>query len=337
MSLALLIMIFCILGVIFVNGWTDAPNAIATVVGTRSLSPRAAVLMAAICNLLGAAAVWIMGAKVAFTIQSIADFGQGKSAGAALAAALLSIILWAVLAWRFGIPTSESHALAAGLTGAALAVSGAQAVNPAALGKVAAGLFVSAGMGFLLGMFATRLLERVCRPLPRRGTGIFFKAGQIAAGAMTAFFHGAQDGQKFMGVCVLGLLLARGESPVAPVAAPAGVVLVCALVMGLGTSAGGGRIIKAVGMEMTPLQRSQGFAADLAASLCLLLSTLWGLPVSTTHTKTAAVMGAGAARRMRAVNWRIAGEMAAAWIITFPACGILGYFLSKLFLLLFGR
>lgn len=335
MSLALLVMIFCVLGVIFVNGWTDAPNAIATVVGTRALRPGAAVAMAAVCNLLGAAAVTAMGAKVAFTIESIAHFGSGKTALAALAAALLSIIVWAVLAWRLGIPTSESHALVAGLTGAAMAVSSLDAVNTGAWGMVLLGLAVSTLLGFGLGFAAVRLVERICRTLPRRPAGRFFSAAQIAAGAATAFLHGAQDGQKFMGVCMLGLLLVKGQAPDPDTAVPAGVVAVCALVMALGTSAGGGRIIKAVGMDMVRLEKHQGFAADLAASACLLLCTLAGAPVSTTHTKTAAVLGVGAARRASLVNWRMAGEMAAAWVFTFPACGLMGYFLSKLLLLLF--
>ena len=335
MSPALPFILLCVLGVVFVNGWTDAPNAIATVVGARSMGPRAAVAMAAGCNLLGAAAVWVMGARVAATIQTIADFGRGRPALAALAAALLSIILWAVAAWRFGIPTSESHALVAALTGAAMAVSSLDAVNPAAWGRVLAGLLVSTGMGFLLGLASARLVEGLCRPLPRRAAGRFFRAAQIAAGGAAALLHGAQDGQKFTGVCILGLLLAEGKDPAAALPPPAWMVLLCALVMSLGTSAGGGRIIKAVGMDMVRLQRHQGFAADLAASLCLLLSTLWGLPVSTTHTKTAAVMGVGAARRLRAVNWRVAGGMGATWIITFPACGMLGYLLSKLFLVIF--
>jgi PiT family inorganic phosphate transporter len=167
----------------------------------------------------------------------------------------------------------------------------------------------------------------------------------MIASGMMAFLHGAQDGQKFMGIFLLGIYYygvtepdsifsvtraADGSFPVPP-----WLIVACSLVMGIGTSVGGYRIIKAVGMDMVKLQKYQGFASDLAASFCLLLSTLTGVPVSTTHTKTTAIMGVGASKRLSAVNWTVARDMILAWVLTFPGCGLISYLMAKLFLRLF--
>ena len=322
------------LGVIFVNGWTDAPNAIATCVTTRCLTPRAAVWMAAACNLLGVLVMTRVNAGVAKTIYEIADFGTDNAAArVALCAAMSAIVFWAVAAWRFGIPTSESHALVAGVTGAALALgSGLGAIRFAAWRRVLWGLLLSAALGFASGYAAVRAVTAAFRNMPRDRTQTLFRVLQIFGGAAMAFMHGAQDGQKFIGIFLLGITLSGGGSPTR---VPLWLMTLCAAVMGIGTSIGGGRIIKSVGQDMVRLERYEGFSADLAGAACLFLSTATGLPVSTTHTKTTAIMGVGAARRLRGVNWRVARDMTLAWVLTFPGCGAVGFLTAKLFIRLF--
>ena len=324
------------LGVILVNGWTDAPNAIATCVSTRSMPAKQAIVMAAVFNFIGVLVMTMLNSRVAMTIYNMVDFGGNTNeATVALCAALFAIVVWATAAWAFGIPTSESHALIAGLSGAAIALHGSlSGINFSEWVKVIYGLLFSSILGFVLGFVFTRFIEVVfCRMERSRSTG-FFKNAQIAGGAGMAFMHGAQDGQKFISVFLLGIFLVRGEN-VTEFAIPIWLMILCSLVMGLGTSIGGYRIIKSVGMDMVKLQPYQGFAADGAATLCLLVSSLTGIPVSTTHTKTTAIMGVGAAKRLSAVNWRIVGDMALAWILTFPGCGLLGYAMAKLFMYFF--
>ena len=326
-----------VLGVILVNGWTDAPNAIATCVSTKSMSPRAAILMAAAFNFLGVFFMTMVNASVAATIYKMVDFG-GESGDAlvALCAALFAIVVWAVAAWWFGIPTSESHALIAGITGAAIALhNGLGGVNGGEWIKVVYGLGLSTVLGFGMGWIVVKAIELICRGMDRRRTQGFFKGGQIAGGAAMAFMHGAQDGQKFMGVFMLGVFLANGQANVNNFQIPLWLMILCSAVMGLGTSIGGYRIIKSVGMDMVKLEKYQGFAADLAAAFCLLLSSLTGIPVSTTHTKTTAIMGVGAARRLSSVNWGVVKEMVLTWILTFPGCGLIGFLMAKLFMWLF--
>lgn len=332
-QVAFIISIVLVLGVVFVNGWTDAPNAIGTAVATRVLPPRFAIVMAMVFNFLGVLLMTLVSAEVAETITQMVDFGpdQGEAL-IALMAAMFSIVVWAVAAWWFGIPTSESHALIAGLTGAALAMGGLDAVHMDQWSKVLLGLGISSVLGFGGGYFIARALEIVGRRFPRSKTRGLFVKGQAGSAALMAFLHGAQDGQKFMGVFMLALFLnghalrnASGSFDI-----PIWVMLLCSVVMGLGTLLGGQRIIKTVGMDMVKLQTYQGFASDLAAGLCLLFSTLFGIPVSTTHTKTTAIMGVGASHRLKSVNWKIAFEMIYAWILTFPGCGLIGYLMAKL-------
>ena len=333
----LAITVLLVLGVILVNGWTDAPNAIATCVSTKSMSPRAAILMAAVFNFLGVFFMTMVNASVAATIYKMVDFG-GDSGDAlvALCAALFAIVVWAVAAWWFGIPTSESHALIAGITGAAIALhNGLGGVNGGEWIKVVYGLGLSTVLGFGIGWIVVKAIELICKGMDRRRTQGFFKGGQIAGGAAMAFMHGAQDGQKFMGVFMLGVFLANGQANVNNFQIPIWLMILCSAVMGLGTSIGGYRIIKSVGMDMVKLEKYQGFAADLAAAFCLLLSSLTGIPVSTTHTKTTAIMGVGAARRLSSVNWGVVKEMVMTWILTFPGCGLIGFLMAKLFMWLF--
>ena len=325
------------LGVILVNGWTDAPNAIATCVSTRSMRPKAAILMAAVFNFLGVFVMTLFNATVATTIYKMVDFGTNTvEATQGLCAALFAIVIWAVLAWVFGIPTSESHALIAGLSGAAIAMHNSLAgINGAEWLKVIYGLLLSTVLGFGAGYGVTKLTEKICRRMDRLKTVRFFKGAQVAGGAAMAFMHGAQDGQKFMGVFLLGIFLSSGQGGVTEFQIPIWLMVLCSAVMALGTSVGGYRIIKSVGMDMVKLHTYQGFAADLGAASCLLLASLTGIPVSTTHTKTTAIMGVGASKRISAVNWKIVREMVLAWVLTFPGCGLLGYAMVKVFNLIF--
>ena len=334
---ALFITVILTLGVIMVNGWTDAPNAIATCVSTRSMHPKRAILMAAIFNFLGVLVMTKINATVAQTIANMVDFGgDSKNSLVALCAALFAIVVWATAAWAFGIPTSESHALIAGISGAAIALQGGlNGINGAEWIKVVYGLFMSTLLGFGLGFVVVRLIGFLCKKMDRRKTRVFFQKSQIAGGAAMAFMHGAQDGQKFMGVFMLGIFLANGNSDVTNFVIPVWLMILCSAVMALGTSIGGYRIIKTVGMGMVKLDPYQGFAADAAAAGSLLVSSIWGVPVSTTHTKTTAIMGVGSAKRVSSVNWSIVKEMVVAWVLTFPGCGLVGYLMAMLFMRIF--
>lgn len=336
-SPVLAITVALVLGVVLVNGWTDAPNAIATCVSTQSLSPKAAILMAAVFNFLGVFVMTMVNASVAATIYKMVDFGgDSKEALVALCASLFAIVVWATAAWWFGIPTSESHALIAGISGAAIALHGGlEGINGAEWIKVVYGLGLSTVLGFAFGWCAVKIIEWICKGMDRRKTLGFFKNGQVAGGAAMAFMHGAQDGQKFMGVFMLGIFLANGQADVNDFQIPIWLMILCSAVMALGTSIGGYRIIKAVGMDMVKLEKYQGFAADLAGAGCLLLSSVTGIPVSTTHTKTVAIMGVGAARRLSNVNWGVVKEMVLTWVLTFPGCGLIGFLMAKLFMWLF--
>ena len=325
------------LGVILVNGWTDAPNAIATCVSTRAIEVRKAIIMAAIFNFLGVLVMTAINASVAMTIYNMVDFGgDAHMSLIALCAAMAAIVIWATAAWYFGIPTSESHALIAGISGAAVAIQNSfSGINGAEWVKVIYGIFLSTLLGFVLGFLASKLTVLLFRNQNRMKSERFFSGAQIAGGAAMAFMHGAQDGQKFMAIFLLGAAFASGQSDTSTFVVPIWLMVLCSGVMGLGTSIGGYRIIKSVGMDMVKLKPYQGFAADLSATLCLLLSSLTGIPVSTTHTKTTAIMGVGAARRMSNVNWGVVKELVMTWVCTFPGCGLLGFAMAKLFLIMF--
>lgn len=330
----LLITFTLTLGVVFVNGWTDAPNAIATCVATRCISPKKAVILSALFNFIGVVTVTSVNAGVAFTVKNTVNLnGNSNESFIALTAALFSIILWAVAAWRFGIPTSESHALLAGLSGAAVALqNGFSGINPKEWSTVIFGLILSTVLGFFLGFSITKAVRLFFSPFHRRKTNVFFKISQIFGGCAMSFMHGAQDGQKFLGVMLLCVFLANGGSSDINTAPPLWMMLICSAVISVGTACGGYKIIKAVGMDMVRLERYQGFSADAAGAVCLLLSSAFGLPVSTTHTKTTALMGAGAAKRLSSVNIAVVKEMGIAWILTFPCCAFMGFFVTKLLL-----
>lgn len=324
------------LGVIFVNGWTDAPNAIATCVTTRCMRVRPAIIMSAICNFFGVLIMTHINASVASTISNMVDFGGDTTmALVALCAALFSIVVYSVGASIFGIPTSESHSLIAGLTGAAIALGGAGGVNMNEWVKVIYGLVMSLLFGFAIGWATAKVVTLVCAGLDRRRTDTFFKYAQIFGAATMSFMHGAQDGQKFIGVLFLGVAFASGQPDVAGAVIPVWLMVLCSATMGLGTSVGGEKIIKSVGMDMVKLEKYQGFSADLSSSICLLVMTVLGIPVSTTHTKTSAIMGVGAVRRLSAINFGVVKDMMLTWIFTFPGCGVISYAMAKLFMFLF--
>ena len=333
----LLVSTVLVLGVILVNGWTDAPNAIATCVSTKAISVRKAIVMAAVFNFLGVLVMTSINASVAFTIYNMVDFGgDSKQALIALCAAMAAIVIWATAAWYLGIPTSESHALIAGITGAAVAIQNDfSGINGSEWIKVLYGIFLSTVLGFAFGFVAAKLTAWLFRNQNRLQSEKFFSGAQVAGGAAMAFMHGAQDGQKFMAIFLLGAAMANGQADMTGFVVPLWLMVLCSVVMGLGTSIGGYRIIKSVGMDMVKLKPYQGFAADFSATACLLLSSCAGIPVSTTHTKTTSIMGVGAARRFSNVNWSIVKELILTWVFTFPGCGLLGYGMAKLFLRIF--
>lgn len=325
------------LGVIFVNGWTDAPNAIATCVTTRCMRVRPAIIMSAVLNFLGVLVMTRLNASVASTISNMVDFGSDTHAALiALCAALFSIVVYSVAASVFGIPTSESHSLIAGLTGAAIAIQGGLAgVNGQEWVKVIYGLVMSLLFGFVIGWLCCKLVTIVFAAADRRRADGFFRYAQIVAAAAMSFMHGAQDGQKFIGVLFLGVAFCNGQTGVEGAVIPVWLMVLCSLTMGIGTSVGGEPIIKSVGMDMVKLEKYQGFAADLASSVCLLVMTELGIPVSTTHTKTSAIMGVGAVRRLSAINFGVVRDMMLTWVFTFPGCGLISFVMAKLFMFLF--
>ena len=311
-----------ILAAEFVNGWTDAPNAIATVVSTRVLRPHHAVLMAGVLNAAGAFA----GTAVAATI------GKGIVRAEAIdiqtvGAAMMGIVIWSTVAWYYGLPTSESHGLVAGLAGAGLATAGPSVLLWDGWKKVLIGIVFSTFLGFgmaLVLMFAIYWIFRRAHPgVVRRVFGRL----QVLSAALMAFSHGSNDGQKFIGVFTLALVLG-GILP--EFAVPGWVILLCAATMGVGTAVGGWRIIRTMGLRLTKLEPVHGFAAETAAGLTIQGAALLGIPLSTTHTISTAIMGVGASRRLSAVRWGVAGKIVLAWILTFPICGLIAYLTAKL-------
>lgn len=328
-SLALVIALVAVLAAEFVNGWTDAPNAIATVVSTGVMSPRMAIVMAVIMNTIGA----MSGTAVAATV------GKGIVDPLALTlpsitSAMISIIAWGTFAARAGLPVSKSHALLAGLAGAAFAGGGWQALQWTGWQKVLIGLGLSLGLGsvaaLLLGLVIIRL-SGASKPAPSKR---LFDRLSIVAACFMAFNHGLNDGQKFMGVFTT-TLLAGGA--ISTFEIPIWVIVLCALTMGIGTSFGGWRIIQTVGSKMTKLQSWQGFAAQTAAGFTIFGASAYGIPLSTTHTITSSIVGVAASRRLSDVRWAVLRRIMLAWIITFPICAILAYFSALAANQLFGH
>ncbi|OGQ77124.1 MAG: phosphate transporter, partial [Deltaproteobacteria bacterium RIFCSPLOWO2_12_FULL_60_16] len=310
--------ILLILAAEFVNGWTDAPNSIATVVSTRVLSPQRAVIMATLLNTAGA----FSGTAVAATIgKGIVDASIINTT--TVAAAMVGIVLWSSLAYYMGgLPTSESHALVAGLAGAGLATAGPSVLLWEGWSKVLIGLLFSTFLGFLGGLGIMLLLYRVFYRSRPGTVRILFGRLQVLSAAFMAFSHGSNDGQKFIGVFTLALVLG-GILP--EFAVPVWVILLCAATMGIGTALGGWKIIRTMGIRLTKLEPIHGFSAETSAALVIEVASRFGIPLSTTHTIGTSIMGVGSIQRFSAVRWGVAGEIIMAWLLTFPACGLIAY------------
>lgn len=332
----LLIAVLLTLAGVFVNGWTDAPNSIATCVASRCMRPRAALLMSAFFDFLGVFVMSVISGKVADTMAKMLDFGSDKHVSmVALCAGLVAVVVWAVVAWAFGLPSSQSHSLIAGISGAAIAAVGSfSAINFGEWKKVIYGLAVSIVVGALLGFIYTRGIGFLFRRADRRKLDRPFKLAQIGSGAFMSFMHGAQDGQKFIAIMFIAACLTSGKST-SGVAVPYWMMLAVALIMALGSAFCSERIIKSVGMDMVKMERYEAFSADFAGATCVLIATLTGLPISTTHAKTAAIMGTGASKRLTNVNWGLSKRLIYSWFIVFPFCGAIGYGLTWLALRIF--
>lgn len=313
LTLPLVIVLFLVLVAEFVNGLNDAPNAIATVVSTRVLHPYHALAMASVLNVMGAA---LTGTAVATTIGR--DIVRPEAIGLpVVGAAVLGVAVWGALATFRGLPISISHGLVAGLAGAGLATAGTGVLLWSGWQKVLIGLVFSTVGGFtlaLLLMVAIYWLMRRARP---HGVRAIFGRLQIVSAGFMAFSHGSNDGQKFMGVFTLALVLGGVQ---ADLGVQLWVILLCGSVMGLGTAIGGWRVMRTMGFGLTKLEPVHGFAAETAASSAIMVATSLGVPLSTTHTINTAIMGVGASRRLSAVRWSVGGNIIAAWFLTFPAC-----------------
>ena len=310
--------------VVFVNGWTDAPSAIATCVASGAMPLGRAAALAAICNLLGIGLSAAISPAVIATVHGMICLppDDGMSL-AVILCAMTATAVWAVVAWLFGIPTSESHALLSGLSGAAVAYGGARCVVGIAWVRVIAGLLLSLFGGAFCG-FSTYLASK--RFSGRERCSVRKAKTVLSAGASAmALMHGAQDGQKFIGLWLLAFSLGGVGKPHSVV-----IILACALFMGAGTLLGGGRIIKTLGRDLVQTGYREGVSADLGAAVCLLFLTLGGFPVSTTHTKTAALMGVGMARGRRGMDGKTALRLVLVWLLTFPACFVFSYFTMRL-------
>jgi PiT family inorganic phosphate transporter len=319
-TLALLVLIV-IVGLVFdfINGFHDTANAIATSVATRVLSPTQAVLMAGVLNFIGA----LTGTAVATTV------GRGiippeQATQQLVLAALAAAIIWDLVTWWYGIPSSSSHALVFSIVGAGVAAGGWGVIEVAGVAKVLQGLVFSPLLGFA-GAFLllVLLLNLFARAAPATVSALFGKA-QIVSAAYIAYAHGSNDAQKTMGVITMALASYYGWSG-EEWEVPVWVIFAAAVAMALGTMAGGWRIIHTMGLKVVQLRPIHGFAAETAAATVIELASRLGIPISTTHTISSAILGVGATRRLSAVRWGIAGDIVTAWVLTIPACILLGW------------
>jgi PiT family inorganic phosphate transporter len=340
----------------YINGFHDTANSIATVVATKVLTPRQAVVMAACTNLVGA--LW--GTAVATTIAS-GLIDARVASQEVLVCALLGAIIWNLITWRAGLPSSSSHALVGGLVGAAVAAAGDWSVviwsqpdsthwypSKGLLWKVIVPMFASPLIGFVMGFFVMGLLYALLRNWrPRSVNAVFGKAQMVSAAGM-GLMHGTNDAQKTMGIIALALASGTADGRLANlpewlsflrVAAPEPghnltialwIKVTCGLVMALGTTAGGWRIIKTLGHKMVHLQPVNGFAAETSSATIIGVASYFGIPVSTTHNISAAIMGVGAAKRFSALKWTIVERMVWAWLLTIPVSGTIAYLLMSL-------
>ena len=304
----------------FTNGFHDTANAVGTAIGTRALPPRFAVGLTAILNLVGAVVTTqFLHAEVANTVGSLVA-PAGGVAMSMLIAVLFGAITWNLFTWRAGLPSSSSHALIGALIGMGLAVYGLDAVQWGEVYPVLIALVTSPVVGLLIAYVLTVvLLNLFCRVRPSHANNVFRRL-QLFSSAFVAFSHGANDAQKTMAIITLALF-SSGRLPEFVV--PVWVALAAAIAIGLGTWAGGWRIIRTMGTRIVRMQPVDGFAAQTAAAAVIQLATTWGLPVSTTQVVSGAVMGAGSTRRFSAVRWGVARRIVWAWIFTIPAAAVL--------------
>jgi len=310
------------------NGLHDAANSIATVVSTRVLSPQIAVFWAAFFNFI---AFLVFGQHVAATVGKgiiSADIVDAQ----VIFGALMGAITWNLVTWGLGIPSSSSHALIGGLIGAGTSKAGISAIVWGGVGKTVAAIFLSPLIGMVLALVMVLITSWIfVRKTPATVDRIFRK-GQLLSASLYSLGHGGNDAQKTMGIIAVLLYsqgLLHGEFHI-----PFWVVLSCQAAMGIGTLVGGWRIVHTMGSKITRLTPPQGFCAETGGAITLFLATIGGIPVSTTHTITGAIVGVGAARRMSAVRWSVASSIVIAWFVTLPAAAAVGagfYFLTKLF------
>ncbi len=303
----------------YINGFHDTANAIATVVSTGVLSSRNAILMAAVLNFAGA----LLGTEVATTIaKGIAD--PAVVVPAVVMAALIAAIIWNLITWFFGIPSSSSHALVGGLAGAVVAHAGRGALHSTKLKEVGIFLVVSPVVGFFIGMVLIISILWICRRMASHRVNVGFRKLQIISAAAMAFTHGTNDAQKSMGIIALALITyGKLEGHGAKVGVPLWVKLACAITMALGTASGGWKIIKTMGTKIVKLKPIHGFAAETSAAIVLFTTAHFGIPVSTTHVISGAIMGVGASMNVSAVRWGVAGNILVAWVLTIPICAFL--------------
>lgn len=309
----------------FLNGFHDAANSIATVVSTRVLKPYLAVLWAAFFNFI---------AFLFFKLHVATTIGVGLIDPSAISsyvilAALLGAILWNIVTWFYGLPSSSSHALIGGLLGAALAKTASiDVINLVNLSKVLASIVLSPLLGLIVGLFFMFVTSRLFFKTPRQRAERTFRRLQLFSSALISLGHGGNDAQKTMGIIAIALFSGGflGEQFYVPF----WVVVVCNLTIALGTCSGGWRIVRTMGMKITKLQPVSGFCAETSSAFVLFLANYLGIPVSTTHTITGAIMGVGSIQRASAVRWGVAKKVVWAWLITIPASGIVSALLFKL-------
>ncbi len=310
--LLIILIVICALAFDFINGFHDTANAIATVVSTRVLSPRAAIIMAASLNFVGA----LCFTKVAKTIAEGLVTGANQHM---ILSAILGAIVWNLITWYFGIPSSSSHALVGGLVGAALIHGGVRSVKwDGVLSKVVFPLVTSPVAGFVLGLVLMSGIIYFIAHAHAARAGKTFRTLQVVSSAFMSFTHGSNDAQKSMGIIALAVASYGGHA-VAKTEIPLWVKLACAIAMALGTSMGGWRIIHTMGSRILRLDPVHGFAAEMTASCVILYATITGKSVSTTHVISGSIFGVGAAKRLSAVRWQVARTMVTAWVLTIPA------------------
>ncbi len=301
----------------YVNGFHDTANAIATCISTRALSVKAAIIMAAGLNFVGA----MISTKVASTIgKGIVD--PVNVTQMVVLAGIVGAIIWDLITWYYGLPSSSSHAIIGGLMGAVIAHTGMATLHWKGLEKIVLALVISPIVGITLGFFFMVVMMWCFRNTSPYLLNRGFRRMQILSAAVMAFSHGTADAQKSMGVITLALV---SYGYLSTFVVPTWVMIACATAMALGTAAGGWRIIKTVGSDFVKLQPVHGFCVETASAGVILGASAFGLPTSTTHVITSAILGVGLSKRMSAVNWTIAYRILTAWVLTIPASGIVAY------------